>query len=64
MKRRARRRPFIGPVRDPLCLWFLEYADARGVWRRYYANRDEARAALRDLKQGGDSRGYSRGMAG
>ena len=41
-------RPRIGPCRDPLRLWFLEYADARGsVFRSYYANRDEARTALR-----------------
>jgi hypothetical protein len=42
--------PRIGPCRDPLRLWFLEYRDARGVWRRYFANRDEARAALRAEK--------------
>ena len=41
------RRPFIGPCRDPLRLWFLEYEDTRGVWRRYFADRAEARAALK-----------------
>lgn len=46
----GKRRPFIGPCRDPLRLWFLEFEDARGVWRRYFADRDEARAALRREK--------------
>lgn len=42
----------IGPCRDPLRLWFLEWRDETGqAWRRYYANRDEARAALRTLKR-------------
>lgn len=50
-RRKRRRRPFIGPCRDPLRLWFMEFEDARGVWRRYYANRDEARAALREQKK-------------
>jgi len=50
-RRRADPRPLprIGPCRDPLCLWYLEYADGTGngiIWRRYYANRAEARQAL------------------
>ena len=45
-------RPRIGPCRDPLHLWFLEWADDRGIWRRYYANRDEARRALTAHRQG------------
>jgi hypothetical protein len=44
------RLPRIGPCRDPLRLWFLEFDDARGRWRRYFADRAEARAALRVLK--------------
>lgn len=44
----SQRRPFIGPTRCPLQLWFLEWEDDRGVWRRYFADRAEARAALRD----------------
>jgi hypothetical protein len=45
------RRPRIGPCRDPLRLWFLEYVDAAGqVFRRYYADRAEARQALREYR--------------
>ena len=44
----ARTLPRIGPCRDPLHLWFLEWADAKGqIWRRYFADRTEARAAHR-----------------
>jgi len=46
------KRPCIGPCRDPLHLWFLEWVDGRGIWRRYYANRDEARRALKARRQG------------
>jgi len=49
---RARRYPRIGPVRDPLALWFLEWQDPKGqVWRRYFANREEARAGLRKHRE-------------
>lgn len=41
----------IGPCRDPLCLWFLEWRDDRGRWRRYFADRGEARAALKVQRQ-------------
>jgi hypothetical protein len=54
MSTRARppRLPRIGPCRDPLRLWFLEWRDARGqVWRRYYADREEARAAMREWRK-------------
>jgi hypothetical protein len=44
------RLPRIGPCRDPLELWYLEWRDARGLRRRYFADRAEARVALRDLK--------------
>lgn len=52
MARKAPKLPRIGPCRDPLHLWFLEYLDARFgvVYRRYFATRDEARAALRQRK--------------
>lgn len=41
------KRPRIGPCRDPLRLWFLEWADVHGgIWRRYFADREEARHAL------------------
>jgi hypothetical protein len=41
------KRPRIGPCRDPLHLWFLEWADVHGgIWRRYFADRQEARRAL------------------
>lgn len=43
-------RPFIGPCRDPLHLWFLEFEEVGQVRRRYYANREEARAALRAMR--------------
>jgi hypothetical protein len=47
MPERASIDPRIGPCRDPLGLWFLEWRDAAGQrWRRYFANRAEARAAL------------------
>jgi hypothetical protein len=47
-------RPRIGPCRDPLHLWFLEWADARGqVWRRYFADRAEARAAIKAFRATG-----------
>lgn len=44
--------PRIGPCRDPLELWFLEYLEGGKVFRRYYADRAEARQALRDFKAG------------
>lgn len=44
--RRDVKRPRIGPCRDPLYLWFLEWEDERGVWRRYFEDRDMARRAL------------------
>ena len=50
MSKRQPTRPYFGPCRDPLCLWFVEWEDRRGVWRRYYANRAEARAALKAFK--------------
>jgi len=52
-RRQATRRPCIGPCRDPLHLWYLEFVRAADgqVFRRYYANRDEARAALRQRRQ-------------
>lgn len=53
MKRRPPRLPRIGPCRDPLHLWFLEWRDDRGHWRRYYADRAEARAALKVFRAGG-----------
>ena len=47
-RRQVIRWPRIGPVRDPLQLWYLEWKDARGqVWRRYFADRAEARAGLK-----------------
>lgn len=46
-RRRILARPRIGPCRDPLHLWFLEWADVDGcLWRRYFADREEARRAL------------------
>jgi len=45
------RLPRIGACHDALGLWFLEYASKDGlIWRRYYATRAEARAALRLFK--------------
>lgn len=45
-------KPFIGPCRDPLCLWFLHWHDvaAGRCYVRYYADRAEARAALRAFR--------------
>jgi len=47
--------PFIGPCRDPLGLWFLHWFDsARShCFLRYFADRAEARAALRVFKAKG-----------
>lgn len=45
-------RPFIGPCRDPLALWFLEFERADGqVFRTYHEDRKAARAALTTLRQ-------------
>jgi len=51
-RKRPPRLPRIGPCRDPLRLWFLEYRDRRGIWRRYFADRDEARRALAAYRAG------------
>ena len=46
------RLPRIGPCRDPLELWFLEWRDDRGqVWSRYFADRVEARCALAEHRR-------------
>lgn len=51
------RLPRIGPCKDPLRLWFLEYRalpsepQPGGVFRTYHPGREEARVALRDRKQ-------------
>ena len=45
--------PRIGPTRCPLELWFVEFQKGATVFRRYYADRSEARAALRVFKQTG-----------
>lgn len=45
--------PFIWPCRDPLALWFLEYEEHGHRFRRYYADRDEARQALKFYKRTG-----------
>lgn len=45
--------PRIGPCRDPLHLWFLEWEATGQVWRRYFADRDEARAALAEHRRRG-----------
>lgn len=53
-RRQPGRRPFIGPCRDPLDLWFLEFetskrpGDQPQVVRSYHEDRATARAA-RDL---------------
>jgi hypothetical protein len=49
----ALKRPRIGPCRDMLELWYLEWEASGQVWRRYYANRPEARLALRIYKAEG-----------
>jgi hypothetical protein len=44
--------PRIGPCRDPLRLWFLEFAESDGRrLRRYFADRNEARVALRTYRE-------------
>lgn len=51
--RRFRMRPLlprIGPCRDPLDLWFLEFEQAGQILRKFYGERPEAQAALRDLR--------------
>jgi hypothetical protein len=50
-RRSVRTAPRIGPCRDALRLWFFEWRDADGrAWRRYFANRDEARRAMRSFR--------------
>ena len=46
-RRAAARLPRIGPCRDPLRLLFLEFKEDGGIFRRYFADRAEARAALK-----------------
>jgi hypothetical protein len=59
--KRPPRLPRIGPCRDPLHLWYLEFEGEHNgrphPFRRYFANRDEARAALRQLRDNGRARG-------
>jgi len=43
--------PRIGPCRDPLRLWFLEYLENGQVFRRYYADRGEARFQLKKWRR-------------
>ena len=45
--------PFIWPAHDPFALWFLEYEEHGQRFRRYYADRDEARQALKYYKRTG-----------
>lgn len=48
--RRSVKLPRIGPCRDPLRLWFLEFADGGRVFRKYFAARADARRALRTMR--------------
>jgi len=51
---RARQaRPFVGPCRDMLELWFLEFEQDNQVLRRYYGDGPEARHALKHYKATG-----------
>lgn len=51
MSRRTLAWPRIGPCRDALRLWFFEWRDEHGcIWRRYFANRGEARRAMRSFR--------------
>ena len=50
----TRQRPFIGPCNDPMELWFLEFDSGIMVYRRYYADGPEARAALKHYKATGE----------
>jgi hypothetical protein len=52
-RRRPEELPAIGPCRDPLALWYLEFVgdDGTTIFRRYFGNRNEARTALRVFKQ-------------
>jgi len=53
--------PRVGPCYDPLRLWFLEFRGGDGcVYRRYYADRTEARGALRRYRAHGE-RSFSEG---
>lgn len=45
-RKQPRRLPRIGPCRDPLDLWFLEFKQKGAVLRRYFGEREEAQAAL------------------
>ncbi len=51
---KSQRGPVIGPCRDPLHLWYLEWTDDRGTWRHYFENRQVARMALRVFKADGE----------
>jgi hypothetical protein len=44
--------PRIGPCRDPLALWFLEFDQNGARVRRYYEDRAAARYALCAMKAG------------
>lgn len=46
----------VGPCRDPLRLWYMQFWSATpvpGYYRRYFANRQDARVAQKHYRQTG-----------